>query len=205
LLTIIFSSEPYPVTPEDWFALFQRNPFLGLIFLNALDVFSIAILGLMFLALYIALQRVNPALMLVAIFFAFLGIAVFVSSRTDMVTATLALTEQYAAATTEAQSSQILAAGQAIMVLSRGTPETIGFFFIAIASLIISVVMLRSDPFRNYIGYLSILGFIITVINQICVIFAPSIAAILLPINGLIWLIWWILVGVRLIQLGKEN
>ena len=48
---------------------------------------------------------------------------------TDMVTATLALTEQYAAATTEAQSSQILAAGQAIMVLSSGHTRNDWFLF----------------------------------------------------------------------------
>jgi hypothetical protein len=204
LLTTIFSGEPYPVTPEEWFTLFHRNPILGLIFLNALDIFSVAILGLMFLALYLALRQVNPSLMLVATFFAFLGIAAFVSSRANMVTATLALTEQYTAATTSAQSTQILAAGLAIMVLSRATPETIGFFFVAVASLIISAVMLKSEIFSNRIGYLGILGFIITLTNQISLIVAPSIVGILMLISGLVWLIWWIWIGVKLLQLGRS-
>lgn len=148
-VTIIFTRKPYPVTPEEWFTLFHSNPILGLIFLNALDIFSIAILGLMFLALTIALWQIKPSWMLIAAFFAYLGIAAFVSSRADMVTAILALTEQYAAATASAQSTQTLAAGQAIMSLSRGTPETIGFLFVAIASLIISVVMLKTEIFNN--------------------------------------------------------
>ena len=39
LLVIIFSGVSYPTTPEGWFALFQNNTLLGLIFLNAFDVF----------------------------------------------------------------------------------------------------------------------------------------------------------------------
>jgi hypothetical protein len=204
LLTTIFSGEPYPVTPEEWFTLFHRNPILGLIFLNALDIFSIAILGLLFLALYLALRQVNPSLMLVATFLAFLGIAAFVSSRANMVTATLALTEQYTTATTSAQSTQILAAGQAVMVLSRATPETIGFFFVAVASLIISIMLLKTDMFNNGISYLGILGFFITLANHIGLVLASSIATALMPINGLIWLVWWIWVGIKLFQLGRS-
>jgi len=203
-LTIILSREPFPVTPEEWFTLFHTNPILGLIFLNALDIFSIAILGLMFLALTIALWRVKPSWMLVAAFLALLGITAFVSSRANMVTATLALTEQYAAARTVAQSTQILAAGQAVMVLSRATPETFGFFFVAVASLIISSLMLKTDVFNNGTGYLGILGFVITLTNHICLILASSIATALMPVSGLIWLIWWIWVGIKLLQLGRS-
>lgn len=201
---IMFSGETYPTTPEGWFTLFQRNKLLGLFFLNALDIFSIAILGLMFLALYIALRQTNPSYMAIATYFAFLGIMVFVTSRAVMVSGTLSLSEQYATATTEAQRSQVLGAGQAITSVSRATPETIGFFFMAVAGLIISVVMLHSETFSKVIAYIGILGCIVTLANDISLVIAPSSAAIIMPINGLFWFIWWILVGLRLIQLGRS-
>jgi hypothetical protein len=204
LLIIIVSGETYPTTPESWFALFQRSKPLGLIFLNALDVFSIAILGLMFLALYVALRSTNPSYMAVATFFAFLGVAVFVSARAEMVTATLSLSNQFAIATTEAQRSQILAAGHAVMALSRATPETLGFFFITIASLIISVVILQSGTFSKMIAYLGILGSVIVLANDISIVIAPSMATILMPLSGLVWLIWWILVGQKLLRLERK-
>jgi hypothetical protein len=122
-----------------------------------------------------------------------------------MVTAALALTEQYAAAGTAAQSTQILAAGQAVMVLSRATPETIGFFFVAVASLIISIMMLKTDVFNNGTGYLGILGFVITLANHIGLVLIPDIAAALMPMSGLIWLIWWIWVGIKLLQLVLQR
>lgn len=204
MLIIILSRKPYPITVESWFALFQRSKFLGLIFLNALDIFSIAILGLMFLALFIALKSVNPSLITIAAFLAFLGTAVFVSARTEMVTATLTLSDLYASATKDAQQFQLLAAGQAIMSLSRGTPETIGFTFIAIASLFISIVMLQDETFGKLISYIGFLGVIITLADNLSLIIAPSLATILMPVNGLIWLIWWILVGRKLLQLARR-
>ena len=204
LFAIIFSKDKYPTTPEEWFNLFGRNKILGLILLNALDVFSIAILGLMFLALYIALRGQNPSYMVIAAFFAFLGIGIFVSSRTEMVAATLTLSEQYATATTEAPRSQVLAAGQAVSALSRATPETIGFLFMAVAGLISSLVALQAGAFGKALAYVGILAGVITFANQLCLILAPAIAGFLLPLNGLLWLVWWLLVSRELYKLSNH-
>ena len=70
---ILIFGEPYPETTEGWFDLFQRSEFLGLWYLNALDILSWALLGVMFLALYMALRRVRPSWMLIALYFALLG------------------------------------------------------------------------------------------------------------------------------------
>ncbi|MBN1136721.1 MAG: hypothetical protein JXM73_09045 [Anaerolineae bacterium] len=43
-----------------WFALFQHSKLLGLFTLNALDILSIALMGVMFLALYAALKHADP-------------------------------------------------------------------------------------------------------------------------------------------------
>ncbi len=205
LLVILLSRVTYPTTPESWFALFQRSLLLGLIFLNALDVFSIAFLGLMFLALYVALRKSNPSLMLVAAFFSFLGIAVFVSARAEMVNATISLSNQYADAISEAQRLQLQAAGQAIMSITRATPETIGFLFIAIAGLITSVVILHSGIFGKLTAIVGILASMVTFANDIFVVMAPSVTGVLLPINGLLWLIWWLLISAGLLKLSRGN
>jgi hypothetical protein len=122
ILAMVFG-EPFPTTMADWFSLFQRSKILGLLYLNALDIFSIAILGVMFLALYMALRRVNGSFMAVAAFLAFIGIAVFIAPRVAMLSV-LPLSDQYAAATTEAQRATLLAAGEALNVLGTATPLT---------------------------------------------------------------------------------
>ena len=36
-------------------------------------------------------------------------------------------------------------------------------------------------------------------------ILAPSIAALLMPINGLVWLIWWLMMSAGLFRLAKDT
>ena len=184
---LLFSAETYPTTPEGWFMLFQRNQLLGLFMLNALDIVSITILGLLFLALYDVLKETNPALISIALYFTFLGITMFVSSRAEAVSTTHALSIKYAAASSNALKSELVAAGHAVH-----------------ASLIISVVIVRSGVFRKYIGLLGILAFIVTLVNDISLIIVPSLASLLMPLNGLLWLIWWLLISRNPLKLAKS-
>ena len=207
VLAIIFgglAGEPYPTAAGDWLSLFQRSKVLGLLYLNALDVFSIAILGVMFLALYVALRRTSESYMAIAALLAFVGIAAFVSSRADAVSASLTLSGQYAAATTESQRAQVLAAWQAAEAPVRATPQTLGFLFIAIAGLIISAVMLQGEVFGKVTAYVGILAGVVTLADHSCIVVAPSIAGILMPVDGLLWFVWWLLSSRGLFRLQRS-
>ncbi|MBN1886523.1 MAG: DUF4386 family protein [Thermoflexales bacterium] len=191
----------YPTTTESWYALLQRNKLLGLLDLNALDILSIALLGTLFLALYQLLKRYSESYMAIATFFAFLGIAVFVVPRVAMLSILL-LSDQYAAAATEAQRTRILTAGDTLGSLGTATPQTAGFFFIAAAVLIISLVMLRSGAFGKATAYAGILAGVITVANDFSLVVAPSIAGLIMPISGVFWIVWWVLISRMLFKLS---
>lgn len=98
-----------------------------------------------------------------------------------------------------------LAAGATLNALGTATPQTIGFLFMAVAGLITSVVMLRSRTFGKVPAYVGILAGLFTFANDISLVIAPSIAGFLMPVNGLLWLVWWILIGRRLLQLGRTT
>jgi hypothetical protein len=200
---VFISWEEFPSTTLDWFSLFQHNKLLGLFYLNALDMISIALLGPMFLALYVALKRDSESCMAIAALFAFLGIAVFIAPRSATLSV-LALSDQYAAATTEAQRAQALAAGDAVTALLQPTPQTIGFLLIAVAALITSLVMLRSQVFGNVTAYVGILASALTLADNISLVLLPSIAGLLMGIAGVFWVVWWVLIARRLLQLGRS-
>ncbi len=202
VVVMIFALEPYPSTPYDWLSLFQRNKILGLLYLNALDILSIALLGLMFLALYVALRQVNESYMAIAAFFAFIGIPVFIVPRVASLSV-LPLSEQYAAAITDAQRSQILAAGQAVSAQVQATPQTAGFFFMTVAVLIISVVMLRSAIFNDATAYVGILASVFTFALDISTVIAPSQYDVLMGVVMLLWVAWYISISRRLLRLGR--
>ncbi len=204
MFAIIFGKEPFPTTTEEWFLLFQQNRILGLLYINALDTLSIAILGLMFLALYVALRKVDEPVIMIAAFFALIGIPVFIVPRVIMLSA-VSLSEQYAAATTEAQRTALLAVGDMLNSLGVATPQTLGFFFIAIAGLLISIVMLHSDTFTKAAAYTGIAAGAFTIASDAVGVVASSFAGILMPVNMLLWIAWWIMISVGLFRLAKER
>jgi hypothetical protein len=198
---IMICGEPFPTTAEGWFALSQRNRLMALWYLNALDIVSFALLGVMFLALYVALRRVRPSWTLMALYFALLGAVVFIVPRM-LTLSLLPLSDLHAAATTEAQRTMALTAGETLSHMTTATPQTLGFLLMAIAGLIISVVILRNQSvgkvsvFGKAAGYVGSVGFVVALGNYTSWLIVPSIADILMPINGLLWLLWWIMISV---------
>ncbi|MEW5868559.1 MAG: DUF4386 family protein [Chloroflexota bacterium] len=210
LLTIVFylseflliSWDKFPASTEAWYALFQSNRLLGLFYLNALDIISIALLGVMFLAIYRAIHRLNPSWMSVAAFFGLLGVGVFIVPRVAMLSM-LTLSDQYAAAASQAQRASLLAAGDALGSLGTATPQTVGFLFMAVAVLIISIVMLRGPVFGKINAWAGMLASALTIVDHLSLYLAPALAMPLMVSSGIFWLGWWSLTGLGLLRLAR--
>ena len=94
---------------------------LALVLFHLVDLINYALVGLIFLALYAALHRTGKSASLVATATGLIGIAVYLASNQAF--AMLSLSGEYAAATTEAQRSIFLAAGEALLAMND--PATI--------------------------------------------------------------------------------
>jgi len=200
----LFSGHVPPSTVIDWFTLLQNNRLLGLSLLNLFDIVDYALVGLMFLALYTALRRANESYMAIATTIGFVGIVVYFASNTAF--SMLSLSDQYAAATTDAQRSVFLAAGQAMLAIGlQGTGIYMSFLLLAIAGLIISAVMLRSNIFSKVTAYVGILASVFDLAYCITLAFVPAIDVYLVSAAGLLLMIWHILIGRRLYQLGRTR
>ena len=202
----LFSVQKQPGTIIDWFTLLQNNRLLGLSYLNLFDMVDYALLGLMFLALYFALKRANKSYMAIATTLGFVGITVYFASDTAF--SMLSLSNQYAAATTDVQRSMFLAAGQVVLAINnpgaiyQGTGIYMSFLLLALAGLMISVVMLRSNIFSRITAYVGILVSAFDLVYCITFAFIPAITVYLLSAAGLLLMIWHILIGLRLLRLG---
>ena len=211
----LFSEVPSPATANDWFALLQSNRLLGLAYFHIFDLVNYVLVSLMFVALFVALKRVNKNYMAIAIAFGFLGIAVYFASNTAF--SMLSISDQYAAATSDTGRSTLLAAGEALLAINRFTnpgahPGSGGFMsllLIALAGMIISVVMLRSKIFNRGTAIIGILASGFDLAYCIAYAFLPMVdsellSVLFIPAAGLFLMIWHIMVGWRLYQLGKE-
>ncbi len=154
LAVYVFVISPPPTTIEKWFALFHQNGFLGLLDLDLLLVASYVVMIPLYLALYVALRRISQSFMAMALALNLVGVALIVAVNPGV--AMLTLSDRYAAATTEAQRTAALAAGQALLANWSGTAFVFGYLLGGIGILITAAVMLRSKVFDKLTAYTGI-------------------------------------------------
>lgn len=204
---IVFTIWPQPATVLGYFTLLQTNKIIGLIDFYLLEIIAYILFIPMFLAIYFALRRLNESYMVIAIFMAFLGIAIFLSTNNSF--PMLNLSNQYVTATTEAQKFIILAAGQALLVNTGQRAFggfNMGLLLISVAGIVMSTVMLRSNNFGNKTAYVGILAFAISLAEYVRMILLPAELTILLIfaiLSGVLLMIWLIMVGRSLIKLSN--
>ena len=127
--------------------------------------------------------------------YAFVGIAVYYASNTAF--NMFSLSEQYAAATTDAQRSMLLAAGESMLAIGNGTGFNMAGLLLQSALVIISVVMLRSNIFSKVAAYVGILANVLGLAY-----FLPAVGVLLSLISVVGLAIWYILIARKLFQLG---
>ena len=139
LQVLIFSISFPPETIEGWFRLFQENWLLGLIHLDIIYILDNVLVALLYLGLYFLLREENESVMTIALLLGFLGIAAYFSSNTAF--EMLSASQSYAAATTDAERSQLLAVGEMLILTWRGTAFNIYYVLNGITLLMIATVM----------------------------------------------------------------
>jgi len=201
-----FTFYPQPGTVSEWFMLFQGNRIIGFLDFWGLEVLMYMMFPLVFLALYVALRKTNESWMAIALTFALLGTGIFFATNNPFTM--LALSNQYAAAASDAQRAALLAAGQTVLANTSQRAVggfNMGLFLVSVAGLITSSVMLRSDSFSKLTAIMGILTFALSLADYLRQALTSSVLITLLVVlpNVLFLVIWFILVGRRLYQLGR--
>jgi hypothetical protein len=212
-IIVMLSGIPMPATAREWFDLMQQDRVKGLLELFFSDLFGLALLIPFIAGLYGALRRAHPVYAALTLLVAFVGMAVIFAISPNY--AMLYLHDQLAAATTEAQRLQILTGGETLFTTAMWST---GFLMAGLllegAMLIFSTLMLRSGVFGRWPAWLGILGHgldclhFIALLALIPVLGTDQAAAIgmpLLPIGGTFQLVWYPLVALRLLKLGRRD
>jgi hypothetical protein len=206
LMIIIVASTlgPKPSTAEEYFTILQNDRLVGLLRDDFSSLIIIALYLVTFPCLYVALRRVNDTYAAFATALVFVGVTSCFATHSGF--SMLHLSDQYAAAATDAQRSQLLAAGEAIIASDMWNSS--GGFMAGIllqgAGVLISVVMLRSKEFSKVTAYAGILANGFDLVQHIITPFVPFIGAILLIVAGPFYLVWFPLLGRDLYKLWRN-
>jgi hypothetical protein len=199
----------HPGSALGWFRLLQSNKLVGLALYDLADVINYGLLSLTFLALYGALRTVSSGGMALATVCALGGtVAYGVSNQAFSM---LNLSQRYWAATSETQRAMLESAGEAL--LSIHNPGTIyqstgvyaALLLVPLAGLISSIVMLRSSVFGKRTAWVGVVANGVVLGHFVALAFAPALIAIPTAASAPFRVIWHVLVGLRLLRLGRTH
>jgi Domain of unknown function (DUF4386) len=198
MVVFILWPPPAAETPVvEWFARFQDNPVRGLLNLDLVYMGSWLALIPVLLALYPALRRFGEAAMALGTAGGLMSVVVYFASNTAV--QMLLLSNGYAAATTDAERAGYLAAGQAMLATYAGTAYHVSLILGSVALILVSVVMLRSGRFGRVAAWAGIVG------NGLALgLYLPVVGLGLLIASVLPLFFWQVLVGRRLLELGRS-
>ena len=190
-----------PATALEWFTLLEGNKLVGLILLGIVDLVNYALVGLIFLAVYGALRKANEIAMGLAILLSMISISVYFASNQAL--SFLYLSQQFQAATSDAQQSIYLGAGEALSADIQGTGWYVSLFLIYLAGLTISVVMHQSNVFNKATAWIGILANGFGLLLFPALIFTPAIAWLPPSLSAPFRVTWYVLIALKLFRLAK--
>jgi hypothetical protein len=144
----VYALLPRSETALEHLALLESDPVSGLLTLDLLGAVAYLLLIPTMLGLAVALRRAAPAMALIGTVLFFIGITVFFATNTAL--PALALSRQYAAATSEVERIAVLGAAEAMFALFNETAFLTSYLMVSVAWALVAAGMLRADAFNRW-------------------------------------------------------
>jgi len=184
--------EPSAANALSWLTFFASSRFLALLDLDILIIVDEVLAVPILLALYVALRRVNLSLATLGLAFGLLGVGAYLASSPTL--SMLALSDQYAAAATEASRSAALASAQVLLANYQGTAFHAFYVLGSLAPILLCVVMLRSQAFSRWIAIVGIIANVVAL-----GLYIPVVGVVISIFSVVLLEVWNILLARRLL------
>jgi len=200
---VIATLGPQPDSAEEWFAIQQSSRLEAMLRGDFLPLILIGLYLGTFPALALALRRVSPVYTALAALFTFIGVTICFASESTF--SLLRLGDQYAAAASDAQRAQLLAAAEAVIAsdMWNSSGAYMSGILLQGAGVMISVIMLRSSDFAAVTAYAGLIANAVDLIQHVVHPFAPTMSAALTTVMGPFYLVWFPMLGRDLLRLGR--
>jgi hypothetical protein len=193
-----------PENAQAAFDMLAQNRLAGLLRLDVLSVFIIPLYYLLFLGFFIALKRNHIAPIAVAALLGCAGLTLFLA--TPSVFSWLALSDRFAVASSEAEKSMLLAAGEAILAsdMWHGTGALVGGLLLQTGMVLASVCMLSGNVFGKATAWVGVVTHGLDLLHILVWFFLPDIGNILMYVAGPLYLVWFPLLARDFFRLKIE-
>jgi hypothetical protein len=192
-----------PATAAEAFSLIQQNRIVALLRLDLPTVLALPLYYLVFLGLFAALHRDDLPDTTLATALAFVGVTLLLA--TPMGLSMVPLSDRYAAAASEEARSQLLGAGEAIMAADmwHATGAFVGSILLQGGAVLVSLAMLRTRVFGKTTAYVGLVTHGLDLLHAVTIPFMPRVGFLLMAVAGPLYVVWFPLIGRRLIALSR--
>jgi hypothetical protein len=203
-MVVVLTLGGEPTSPHEYFTLLARNRLVGML---RMDLASIATVGLyyfVFFGLFAALRRTQAPLAALATALAFVGATLWFARHSAL--SMLHLSDRHAAAATDAERAQITAAAEAVLASDvwHSTGALVGGVLLMGGAIVICVAMLKSGVFGKVAAWSGILANGFDLLHILVNLVVPGNPGdILMAVAGPAYLVWFVLLGRRLLQLAR--
>ncbi len=190
-MVLLVSVGGMPETAQKGFDLLAENRLVGLLRLDVLTILLVPLYYPLLLGLYGALLGVDGAKSLLSLVLGLAGVTLVLATPSAF--SFLTLSDKFAAATDVAQRTLLLAAGEAMLAsdLWHGSGALMGGLLLQTATLILSVVMLRSADFGKVTAWVGVVMHGLDLLHIVAGFFAPAAGVALMIVAGPLYLVWF--------------
>lgn len=193
-----------PASPQEYFDILTTNRLAGILRMDFASLVNVILYSVTSLGIYATLHSYNKPFAGFATVMILLGISFSVSNHSGYTW--IHLSDLYSAATTQAQRSQLLTAGQVIYNADwwRSTSGLISGIFMQGGMAFMSMIMLQHRVFSRYTAWAGILSNGLDWVHIFVTLFAPGIGEIILWVGGVFYFAWYPLLAWDLWRQGKR-
>lgn len=203
ILIFAFVGKGYPNTATECFDMLQENKFTALLRLDIVSVVVIPFYYLLFFSIYQALKKDNELIAKIALFCTLAGVTIFISGLN--IASIIILSDKYQIATTPEMKQHLLAACEGMLASDMwiNTGAIIRGILIELGAIIFSILMLKTLIFNKATGWIGLLTHGFDFSSIIVGIFYAPIKEIFTMVAGPLYIVWFVLVGIRLFKLSR--
>jgi hypothetical protein len=177
----------------------QTDPILTFVKLDGLMLIDYLLLVVVYLAMFAALKRSNPSLMLLGTVLALVAITMYFT--VNPAATMLVLAAAYAPSVADASAAGVVPAAQTVLANFQGTAFLVHYIVMGIAGMLVSLVMLRGEVFSRPTA---VAGLLQGAMMLVPVTF--GMVGLLFALGSLIpFIVWFVLVGMRLLQMSADR
>jgi hypothetical protein len=205
-MVVVLTLGGEPATPHEYFAVLGSNRLVGLLRMDLASVVTVSLYYFVFFGLYAALRRTRAPQAAFATALAFVGATLWLAKHSAV--SMVQLSDRYASAATDAERGRLVSAAEAVLATDvwHATGTLVGGILLMSAGIIVSVAMLRSGLFGKVAAWAGILANALDLAHILVNVVAPGNPGdILMAVAGPSYLLWFVLLGRRLLQLGRPE